>query len=98
MRLSAQRGTAQVPRTARRESAPLQKPGLGGRLLDAAEDDCRTQACAVVDVDVVSLRTELLPLYEGRGLRRTKTMPFDDPRLKQPAHLVRMSKALSPRS
>ena len=76
----------------------LQKQGLGGRLLDAAEDYCRTQACTVVDIDVVSLRTELLPLYEGRGFRRTGTMPFDDPRLKQPAHFVRMSKELSPRA
>lgn len=76
---------------------PLQqKRGLGGRLLDVAEDYCRAQACVIIDIDVVNLRTELLPFYEGRGFRRTGTVPFDDPRLKQPAHFIRMSKALPP--
>lgn len=76
----------------------LQKRGLGALLLNAADDYCRAQACAVIDIDVVNLRTELLPLYEGRGFRRTGTLPFEDPRLKQPAHFIRMSKDLPPQT
>lgn len=72
----------------------LQKRGLGRRLLDAAEAYCREQGCTAIDILVVNLRTELFLLYERRGFRRTGTAPFDDPRLKQPAHFVRMSKDL----
>jgi GNAT superfamily N-acetyltransferase len=73
---------------------PMQKRGLARRVLDAAEEYCLAQGCIAIDILVVNLRTELLPLYEGRGFRRTGTLPFDDPRLKQPAHFVRMSKEL----
>jgi GNAT superfamily N-acetyltransferase len=72
----------------------MQKRGHGRRLLDAAEAYCLAQGCRAIDILVVNLRTELLPLYEGRGFQRTGTLAFDDPRLRQPAHFVRMSKAL----
>ncbi len=72
----------------------LQRRGHGGQLLDAAENYCRAQGCSAIDIEVVNLRSELFPRYEARGYTRTGTRPFDDPRLTQPAHFVRMSKAL----
>jgi GNAT superfamily N-acetyltransferase len=72
----------------------LQRRGHGGLLLDAAEEYCRAQGCVAIDIEVVNLRAELFPRYEARGYRPTGTRPFDDPRLTQPAHFVRMSKAL----
>jgi GNAT superfamily N-acetyltransferase len=71
-----------------------QRAGHGGLLLDAAEAHCREQGCAAIDIEVVNLRTELLPRYEARGYERTGTAPFEDARLTRPAHFVRLSKAL----
>lgn len=72
----------------------LQKRGIGGTLLDEAEAYCASRGCVAIDIDVVNLRTELLPRYEARGFRRTGSIPFDDPRLTRPAHFVTMTKDL----
>jgi len=77
--------------------AALQKQGIGGELLDEAEDYCAARGCVAIDIEVVNLRTELLPRYEARGFRRTGTAGFDDARLTQAAHFVTMSKNLRPR-
>jgi GNAT superfamily N-acetyltransferase len=74
----------------------LQKQGIGSALLDQAEAYCASHGCSAIDIDVVNLRTGLLDFYAVRGFRPTGTVPFDDPRLKQPAHFVQMSKALLP--
>lgn len=72
-----------------------QKEGLGRRLVEDAEAHCRAAGCTVMDIVVVDLRTELPPYYERFGYRVTGTQPFHSPgKLKQPAYLVLMSKAL----
>jgi GNAT superfamily N-acetyltransferase len=75
----------------------LQKQGIGGKLLDEAENYCAARGCLAIDIEVVNLRTELLPRYEARGFRRTGTSAFDDTRLRKSAHFVTMSKDLAPR-
>ena len=72
----------------------LQKQGIGGTLLERAEADCASQGCVALDIDVVNLRTGLLAFYQARGFSKTGTLPFDDARLKQPAHFIQMSKEL----
>jgi GNAT superfamily N-acetyltransferase len=55
-----------------------QGQGLGRRLIDAAEDWCRTAGCGQMEIEVVSLRTELPPFYERLGYVLTWTRPFPD--------------------
>jgi len=53
-----------------------QGSGLGRRLLAAAEDRFRAQGCEAVDITVLSLRTELPPIYRRFGFVETGTEPF----------------------
>jgi GNAT superfamily N-acetyltransferase len=55
-----------------------QGEGLGRRLIDAAEDWCRTAGCNEMEIEVVSLRTELPPFYQRLGYVLTGTRPFPD--------------------
>ena len=55
-----------------------QGEGLGRRLIDAAEEWCRTAGCAEMEIEVVSLRTELPPFYQRLGYVLTGTRPFPD--------------------
>lgn len=72
-----------------------QKEGLGRRLVEDAEARCRAAGCRVMDLVVVSLRSELPPYYERLGYRTSGTEPFHSPeKLKLPAHLVLMTKPL----
>ena len=72
-----------------------QKEGLGKLLVREAEVRCAAAGCRVMDIVVVSLRSELPPYYERLGYRTSGTQPFHSPeKLKQPAHLVLMSKPL----
>jgi len=71
--------------------------GFGRRLMTAAEEALREQGCIWADICVVSLRTELLPLYRGWGYAESGVVesPTDFlERLLRPAHLIRMSKPL----
>lgn len=72
----------------------LQGQGLGARLLQAAELHCQNQMCCpIIELDVVSVRTELFGFYEHMGFVRTGILPFPvEERLIQPAHLVVMQK------
>lgn len=72
----------------------LQGTGMGARLLKAAESHCQQQMCCpIIELDVVSLRTELFGFYEHMGFVRTGVLPFpDEEKLIQPAHLVVMQK------
>ena len=55
-----------------------QGQGLGRRLVLAAEQWCRTAGCTEVEIEVVSLRTELPPFYERLGYGFSGTRPFPD--------------------
>ena len=69
--------------------------GLGRVLVEAAEAHCRAAGCRALDIDVVNLRTELPPFYAKFGFRPTGVTPFPaQSKLKQPVHLVVMSKPL----
>ena len=73
-----------------------QGTGMGRVLVEAAEAHCRAAGCRALDIDVVNLRTELPPFYAKFGFAPTGTAPFPAPgKLKQPIHLVLMSKPLA---
>jgi GNAT superfamily N-acetyltransferase len=73
----------------------LQGKGLGRRLVDAAEAECRAAGCRAIDILVVDLRAELPPFYEKLGYSRTGTEPFTEPgRAKLPCEFIAMSKPL----
>jgi len=44
-----------------------QRSGVGRRMMQAAEDRLRAHGCVAVDITVLSLRTDLLPLYRAFG-------------------------------
>jgi uncharacterized membrane protein/GNAT superfamily N-acetyltransferase len=72
-----------------------QKQGLGRVLVTAVEDHCRAGGCRFLDLDIVNLREELPAFYDKFGFTPTGTAPFHTPaRLKRPAHLVMLTKAL----
>ena len=55
-----------------------QGEGLGRRLIKAAEEWCRTSGCTEMEIEVVSLRTELPSFYERHGYVLAGTRPFAD--------------------
>jgi GNAT superfamily N-acetyltransferase len=73
----------------------FQGKGLARTLIDAVEDHCRRAGCHSLDLEVVNLRAELPPFYAKFGFKPSGTSPFTDTdKLKQPAHLDLMTKAL----
>lgn len=71
--------------------------GLSTRIMDAAEEHLRGQGCAALDIIVLSLRTELPPIYRRRGFVETGTAPYDLNRTittGEPCHFIVMSKQL----
>lgn len=72
-----------------------QGQGIGKRLVEAAEEWCRARGCRHLDLDIVNVRAELPPFYEKLGYAATGTAEFlKGHKLKQPVHLVLMSKVL----
>jgi predicted N-acetyltransferase YhbS len=74
-----------------------QGQGMGGLLVGAAEEELRRARCQDVDICVLSLRPELLPLYRRFGFVESGTEEFSYGRtFREPVecHLVVMSKAL----
>jgi ribosomal protein S18 acetylase RimI-like enzyme len=74
-----------------------QRSGLGRRMMQAAEDRLRSLGCKAVDINVLSLRPELPPLYRKLGFVETGTEPFNYPYAiagNQPCHCIIMSKSL----
>lgn len=74
-----------------------QGAGLGRLIVEAAEEHLRRQGCAAVDISVLSLRPELLPIYRRYGYVETGTEEFRMSReLKGAAecHCIVMSKTL----
>jgi ribosomal protein S18 acetylase RimI-like enzyme len=54
----------------------VQGSGLGRRMTEAAENHCRQHSCKYLDIVVLSLRPELLPLYRKLGFIETGTEEF----------------------
>jgi N-acetylglutamate synthase-like GNAT family acetyltransferase len=74
----------------------LQRAGLGGALVAAAEQSLIDLGRPRAELFVVNLRTELLPWYTKKGYREVGTRPFppNAPNTR-PCHYVVMSKRLS---
>lgn len=71
-----------------------QGTGLGRELVHAGERFLRECSVSILEIDVVSLRTELFGFYERLGFRVVGERPFEEPRAKLPCHLVVMEKPL----
>ena len=71
-----------------------QGTGLGRGLVHEGEAYLLARGVAVLEIDVVSLRTELFGFYERLGFRVVGERPFEEPRVKLPCHLVVMEKPL----
>jgi len=71
--------------------------GLGRRLMRSAEERFRSEGCDAVEITVLSLRPELLPIYRRFGFVETGTEPFQYPHPLAPGlecHCIVMRKAL----
>jgi GNAT superfamily N-acetyltransferase len=69
--------------------------GLGKQLVGAAEDYARAHRCGFMDILVVNLRTELVPMYERLGYVQGRTEPWPDGvSSKVPCCFLCMEKAL----
>jgi GNAT superfamily N-acetyltransferase len=76
---------------------PLQGRGLARVLMNAIEDYCRAEGCDTVEIEVVNLREELPAFYDAMGYTSSDTAPFPDKaKLRRDAHMVRMTKRLTP--
>ncbi len=74
-----------------------QRSGLGRKMVEAAEGYCRAANCKVMDLDVLSLRTELPLFYRKLGYVEVGTEEFRPSRPLRPeikCHCIVMSKAL----
>ncbi|HMG33994.1 MAG TPA: GNAT family N-acetyltransferase [Blastocatellia bacterium] len=72
-----------------------QRGGIGGELMNAAEEFFRANGCSRVDLQLVSLRTELPPYYRKFGFVECGIAPFpSEVKAKQPCHFILMSKSL----
>jgi GNAT superfamily N-acetyltransferase len=74
-----------------------QGAGLGRLIVEAAEEHLRRQGCAAVDISVLSLRPELLPIYRRFGYVETGVEEFNPSRALKSGgtcHCVVMSKQL----
>jgi ribosomal protein S18 acetylase RimI-like enzyme len=54
----------------------LQGTGLARRIVEAAEDHFHSHGCTAVDISVLSLRPELLPIYRRFGFVESGTEDF----------------------
>jgi GNAT superfamily N-acetyltransferase len=71
--------------------------GLARQLVAAVEDRFRRQGCGAVDITVLSLRPELLPIYRRFGYVETGAEEFKPSRPLRPGvqcHCIVMSKGL----
>jgi len=69
--------------------------GLGRQLVRVAEDFARAQDCQVMDLRVISARSELLPFYERLGYQFLRTEPFPaNLPAKMPSHFIHLFKPL----
>ena len=74
-----------------------QGSGIGRQMTEAAEAYCREHGCRYIDIVVLSLRPELLPLYRKLGFVETGTEEFRPSRPLKPGiecYGIKMSKTL----
>ncbi|MGD0829950.1 MAG: GNAT family N-acetyltransferase [Terracidiphilus sp.] len=74
-----------------------QRGGLGMKIMAAGEEYLRGQGCRGVDITVLSLRPELLPIYRRRGYIETGVEEFRPSRKLKPGvvcHAIVLSKEL----
>jgi predicted N-acetyltransferase YhbS len=74
-----------------------QRKGLAHRLVEEAEERLRREGCAAVEILVLSLRPELLPVYRRFGYVETGIEEFRPGRPLQPGlkcHCIVMTKRL----
>lgn len=74
-----------------------QGSGLGRRMVEAAEELCRSHGCKYVDITVLSLRPELLPLYHKLGYAETGAKAFHPPPAREvgvECHLIILAKEI----
>ena len=74
-----------------------QGQGIAKILLQAAEDQFRKEGFTEVEIIVLNLRPELLPIYERVGFKVTGTKPFKPTRALKPGfecHGIIMTKGL----
>jgi ribosomal protein S18 acetylase RimI-like enzyme len=74
-----------------------QGKGLAHRMVEAAEERFRRQGCEAVDIVVLNLRPELLPIYRRFGYVETGTQEFHSTRPLRPGvecHCIVMSKQI----
>jgi ribosomal protein S18 acetylase RimI-like enzyme len=67
--------------------SPLQKSGLGRRLLEAAEAWAAQRGATIIEIEVVNVRDTLIAWYERRGYRltgATNPFPYGDSRFGTP--------------
>jgi len=75
-----------------------QRAGIGRSMMQAAEDFLRARGCVALDITVLSLRSELPPVYRAYGFVETGAEIFDYPHpLKDglETHCIVMSKPLT---
>ena len=53
-----------------------QRSGLGRKMVEASEEYCRSKGCSAMDLTVLSLRTELPPLYRKLGYTESGVEEF----------------------
>jgi GNAT superfamily N-acetyltransferase len=72
-----------------------QKQGLSRRLMEAAENHCRSNGQRFIDLTVVNLREELPAYYRHLGYVECGTSPFTaGVPTSRPCHLINMTKEL----
>lgn len=72
----------------------VQGQGVGHRLIAAAETRVREAGGRRMDIKVVNLRTDLLPLYQRLGYLATGTEPYTHRSVLRPCHFILMTKLL----
>jgi ribosomal protein S18 acetylase RimI-like enzyme len=75
----------------------LQGAGIARRMMEAAESYFRAEGCTRVEISVLSMRSELLPIYRHYGFEETGTEAFGFHRALKPGvecHTILMAKAL----
>lgn len=71
--------------------------GIGRKMVEAAEEYCREKGCAAMDLTVLSLRPELLPIYRKLGYVESGAEEFRPNRPLKPGvecHCIVTSKGL----
>src|SRR5271166_2564687 len=72
-----------------------QRSGLGARMMREAEEYFRAAGCKAIDIRLVNLRPELLPIYRKFGFVETGTQSAEMIRSATcPVHFITMSKEL----